>query len=53
MRTFEGHGGLIWGIDWSREQDVLVTAGADGIVRWRSCRLVVNWVKPRPILGTM
>jgi len=34
VRTFEGHGGLIWGIDWSREQDLLVSAGADGTVRW-------------------
>ncbi len=34
MRTLEGHRGSIWGIDWSLEKDILVSAGADGTVRW-------------------
>ncbi len=34
VRTLEGHSGFIFGIDWSLEQDLLVSAGADGTVRW-------------------
>jgi WD40 repeat protein len=34
VRTLEGHTGLIWGVDWSQEHDLLVSAGADGTVRW-------------------
>src|SRR5262249_43992040 len=34
MRRLEGHSGFIWGIDWSAEHDLLVSAGADGTVRW-------------------
>ena len=34
MRTVEGHSGFIWGIEWSRERDILVSAGSDGTVRW-------------------
>ncbi len=34
VRTVEGHTGFIWGIDWSLEQDILVSAGTDGTVRW-------------------
>jgi len=34
VRTLEGHSGFIWGIDWSREENILVSAGADGTVRW-------------------
>jgi WD40 repeat protein len=34
LRRLEGHSGFIWGIDWSLEQDILVTAGSDGTVRW-------------------
>jgi WD40 repeat protein/transcriptional regulator with XRE-family HTH domain len=33
-QRLEGHSGLIWGIEWSREHDLLVSAGADGTVRW-------------------
>ncbi len=34
VRTLEGHSGFIWGVDWSLEQDILVSAAADGTVRW-------------------
>ena len=34
MRTVAGHSGFIWGIDWSLERDILVSAGTDGTVRW-------------------
>ena len=34
MRTLEGHRGLIWGIEWSHAHDLLVSADADGSVRW-------------------
>jgi WD40 repeat protein len=34
VRTLEGHRGLIWGIEWSHAHDLLVSAGADGTVRW-------------------
>ncbi len=34
VRTLEGHSGFIWGIDWSLEQDILVSAGTDGTLRW-------------------
>ena len=34
VRTLEGHSGFIWGIDWSLEKDILVSAGTDGTVRW-------------------
>ena len=34
MRTLEGHSGYIMSVDWSPEQDILVSAGADGTIRW-------------------
>jgi WD40 repeat protein len=34
VRTLAGHSGFIRGIDWSLEQDILVSAGADGTLRW-------------------
>jgi WD40 repeat protein/transcriptional regulator with XRE-family HTH domain len=34
VRTFEGHSGFIFGIDWSAEPNLLVSAGVDGTVRW-------------------
>ena len=42
VRTLEGHGWLIWGIEWSRERDILVSAGADGTVRWWNLEQGVN-----------
>ena len=42
MRTVERHSGFIWGIDWSPEQDILVSAGTDGTVRWWNPELGVN-----------
>jgi WD40 repeat protein len=34
VRTLEGHSGFIWGIDWSAEYNILMSAGADGIICW-------------------
>jgi len=34
VRTLAGYSGPIWGIDWSLEKDILVSAGTDGTVRW-------------------
>ena len=34
MQTLEGHSGYIMGVDWSPAQDVLVSTGADGTLRW-------------------
>ena len=34
VRTVAGYSGFIWGIDWSLEKDILVSAGTDGTVRW-------------------
>ena len=42
MRTLEGHSGSIWGIDWSLERDILVSAGSDGTVRWWNPEQGVN-----------
>jgi WD40 repeat protein len=33
VRTLAGHSGFIFGIDWS-QHDLLVSAGADGTLRW-------------------
>jgi WD40 repeat protein len=41
LRTFEGHSGFIWGIDWAHEHDLLVSAGTDGTVRWWNPKLGV------------
>ena len=42
MRRLEGHSGSIWGIDWSLEGDILVSAGADGTIRWWNPEQGVN-----------
>jgi len=42
VRTLEGHSGSIWGIDWSLEQDILVSAGSDGTIRWWNPEQGVN-----------
>jgi len=42
VRTLEGHSKLIFGIDWSREHDLLVSAGTDGTVRWWNPEQGVN-----------
>ena len=34
VRTLAGYSGPIWGIDWSLEKDILVSAGTDGTLRW-------------------
>ena len=34
VRRLEGHSGFIWGIDWSAEHHLLVSAGSHGTVRW-------------------
>jgi WD40 repeat protein/transcriptional regulator with XRE-family HTH domain len=34
VRRLEGHTGFIWGLDWSPQEDLLLSAGADGTVRW-------------------
>ena len=34
VRTVAGYSGFIWGIDWSLEKDILVSAGTDGTLRW-------------------
>jgi WD40 repeat protein/transcriptional regulator with XRE-family HTH domain len=34
VRRLEGHTGFIWGLDWSAQDDLLLSAGADGTVRW-------------------
>src|SRR5437868_6272641 len=36
VRTLEGHSGFIMGVDWSPQDNILVSAGADGTVRWWS-----------------
>jgi WD40 repeat protein len=33
VRTMEGHRGFIWDLDWSPQDNILVSAGADGTVR--------------------
>jgi WD40 repeat protein len=42
VRRLEGHSGFIFGIDWSPEHDLLVSAGADGTVRWWNPEQGVN-----------
>ena len=42
MRRLEGHSRSIWGIDWSLEGDILVSAGADGTIRWWNPEQGVN-----------
>ena len=42
VRRLEGHSGSIWGIDWSLEQDILVSAGSDGTIRWWNPEQGVN-----------
>jgi WD40 repeat protein/transcriptional regulator with XRE-family HTH domain len=42
VRTLEGHSGLIWGIDWSPERGLLVSAGTDGTIRWWSPKQGLN-----------
>jgi WD40 repeat protein/transcriptional regulator with XRE-family HTH domain len=34
VRRLEGHRGPIMGVDWSREHNLLLSAGTDGTVRW-------------------
>ncbi len=34
VRRLEGHSGFIFGIEWSAEHNLLVSAGSDGTVRW-------------------
>jgi WD40 repeat protein len=34
LHTLEGHRGFVMGVDWSSDEAILVSAGADGAVRW-------------------
>ena len=34
VRTFAGHGGVVYAVAWGPSRDLLVSGGSDGMLRW-------------------